>query len=443
MNIKATILPSLLRLFDISMILITGSLAFYQVDYFKVEALDFQRYLSLMLMAAIIYILVGKKTYISWRATGLFNYFGQLITSLLTTWIFLLVWLVLSKTNDYYSRAWLVLWALEFLILAFGFRAVVYRYLRKWRSQGVNLRHVAIIGNGVVARDLIKRIEQADWTGYRVTHHITNPTIDNLEAISKERLDEIWLAFAMSDETLARQVMQGLKHSLAIIRFVPDWFSFRLINHGVSEILGIQMVNLYGAPMTGGNFIIKYIEDKVLGICFLILLSPLMLLIALGVKLNSAGPVLYRQERVGWNGAIFEILKFRTMPIDVEKAGVRWGGSHSKTVDKFSQFLRSTSLDELPQLFNVLKGEMSIVGPRPERPKFVEVFKEEIPDYMKKHLVKAGITGWAQIHGWRGDTDLAARIEHDLYYIENWSLLLDLKIILFTAFRGLVHKNAY
>jgi putative colanic acid biosynthesis UDP-glucose lipid carrier transferase len=168
-----------------------------------------------------------------------------------------------------------------------------------------------------------------------------------------------------------------------------------------------------------------------------------MVVLAIGVKLSSPGPVFYRQKRVGWNGQLFDILKFRTMPVDLENKSTTWGGSGLKVQNKFCKWLRKTSLDELPQFINVLKGEMSIVGPRPERPEFVEQFKDEIPGYMKKHLVKAGITGWAQIHGWRGDTDLHSRIEHDLYYIDNWSLGLDLRIIMYTPWRGLLHKNAY
>jgi putative colanic acid biosynthesis UDP-glucose lipid carrier transferase len=211
----------------------------------------------------------------------------------------------------------------------------------------------------------------------------------------------------------------------------------------VSEVLGMQMIDLYGTPMTGMNLFLKSMEDYLISTLILIFISPLMLVLAIGVKLSSPGPILYRQERVGWNGEVFEIYKFRTMPVDLEEGKVVWGGSAGKSVTSFSKWLRSTSLDELPQFINVLQGKMSIVGPRPERPVFVEQFKKEIPGYMKKHLVKAGITGWAQIHGWRGDTDLNARIEHDLYYIENWSLWLDLKIIFFTVFRGFVNKNAY
>jgi putative colanic acid biosynthesis UDP-glucose lipid carrier transferase len=185
------------------------------------------------------------------------------------------------------------------------------------------------------------------------------------------------------------------------------------------------------------------VEDFVISLVLVVLLSPLYLFLAVMVKLSSPGPVIYRQKRVGWNGEHFDILKFRSMPVNTEKEGVVWGNSAQKTENRFCRWMRKTSLDELPQFFNVLRGDMSIVGPRPERPEFVEKFKDEIPGYMKKHLVKAGITGWAQIHGWRGDTDLKARIEHDLFYIDNWSLMLDLKIIFYTPWRGLINKNAY
>lgn len=195
--------------------------------------------------------------------------------------------------------------------------------------------------------------------------------------------------------------------------------------------------------MAGMNQLVKWLEDKVVSSLILLLISPLMIFLALGVMLTSRGPVFYRQERVGLNNKPFHMLKFRSMPVDTEKTGVHWGGSAAKATTRFGQFIRKTSLDELPQFLNVLKGDMSIVGPRPERPMFVEQFKEEIPDYMKKHMVKAGITGWAQVHGWRGDTDLKTRIEYDLYYIENWSLWLDLKIIVMTVFKGFVNKNAY
>lgn len=196
--------------------------------------------------------------------------------------------------------------------------------------------------------------------------------------------------------------------------------------------------------MRGFNRYIKAIEDRVLSCLILILISPILFLLTIGVKLSSPGPIFYRQKRLSWNGQEFEMLKFRSMPVDAEShTGAVWAKKEDNRATKFGSFLRKTSLDELPQFINVLKGDMSIVGPRPERPEFVEKFKHDIPNYMQKHLVKAGITGWAQIHGWRGNTDLKKRIECDLYYIENWSLWLDLKIIFTTIFKGFIGKNAY
>jgi putative colanic acid biosynthesis UDP-glucose lipid carrier transferase len=194
----------------------------------------------------------------------------------------------------------------------------------------------------------------------------------------------------------------------------------------------------------GFNRYIKEIVDRLFAFILLFLISPLLLLIAIGVKLSSPGPVFYRQERVGWNNRSFTMLKFRSMPTDAEAGtGAVWARPGEKRATRFGGFLRKTSLDELPQLLNVLKGDMSLVGPRPERPDFVEVFKDQVPNYMKKHMVKAGITGWAQVNGWRGDTDLNRRIEHDLYYIQHWSVWFDLEIALRTVLTGFINKNAY
>ena len=168
-----------------------------------------------------------------------------------------------------------------------------------------------------------------------------------------------------------------------------------------------------------------------------------MLALAIGVKTTSPGPIFYRQTRIGWNGRPFEMLKFRSMPVNIEKNGIQWGSAKGKTNTAFGRFIRATSLDELPQFINVLKGDMSIIGPRPERDIFVEKFRHEIPFYMQKHMVKAGISGWAQINGFRGDTSLEKRVEYDLQYINNWSLWLDFKIIILTVFKGFVNKNAY
>jgi len=211
----------------------------------------------------------------------------------------------------------------------------------------------------------------------------------------------------------------------------------------MTEIAGLPVINLSTSHMLEGrNCFLKSLEDKTLSAIILLCISPILLFVAIGVKLSSPGPIFYRQERVSWNGRPFDMLKFRSMSVDSEKDGVKWGGATSMSVTKFGAFIRKTSLDELPQFINVLKGDMSIVGPRPERTVFVDQFKHEIPGYMQKHMVKAGITGWAQINGWRGDTDLAKRIECDLYYIEHWSIWLDLRIIFLTFWKGFIHKNA-
>ena len=256
--------------------------------------------------------------------------------------------------------------------------------------------------------------------------------------------DQIWLAMPLKDADLIEHIIRGLRQTTSDIRLVPDFFGYRLINHSISSIADMSVINISVTPMDGLNRWVKAVEDKLIAILILILLSPLMLLIACAVKLSSRGPVIYRQERLSWNGRPFQMLKFRSMPINVEDGtGPKWARSGEVRATAVGRFLRKTSLDELPQFWNVMKGDMSIVGPRPERPVFVEQFKEEIPSYMQKHMVKAGITGWAQVNGWRGDTDLKQRIEHDLYYIENWSIWLDLKIIFLTIFKGFINKNAY
>ena len=211
----------------------------------------------------------------------------------------------------------------------------------------------------------------------------------------------------------------------------------------MTEIAGLPVINLTESPLEGANRLLKKLEDFVLSLSILLIASPLMLLIAIGVKLSSPGPVFYRQERVTWNGERFRMLKFRTMPIDAESAtGPVWSRRDEGRATRFGAFLRRTSLDELPQFLNVLRGEMSLVGPRPERPEFVERFRQEIPGYMQKHLVKAGITGWAQVNDLRGDTSLHERIQYDLYYIENWSLWFDLRILALTLMHIFRSRNA-
>ena len=228
------------------------------------------------------------------------------------------------------------------------------------------------------------------------------------------------------------------------IQVIPDIYEFATIRGGIEEFDGLPIISLQDSPLYGWNMVIKRAADIAFSIIAITLTAPLVVLIAITIKLTSHGPVFYRQERMGLDGKIFQMLKFRSMWVDAEKeSGAVWAKEDDPRRTWLGAFLRKTSIDELPQFFNVLKGDMSIVGPRPERPVFIEEFRKNIPKYMLRHKMKAGITGWAQVNGWRGDTDLKKRIEYDLYYIENWSFWFDLKIMWLTIWKGLVNKNAY
>lgn len=446
LRLSSPLIPYVVRLSDALIILLSGMIALHLrrlVDLPITLPADISGYRGLMISTALLFVLVPGEMYRSWRGAQIPKMLAVVAVRWLAVLGILLLSLFLFKVSQEFSRVWFSAWALIGLVLLWLERLVIYAVLRFFRKRGLNVRHVMLVGSGPAAESLKQRVSHAGWSGYSIAQIVQCTDPESLEKLETHEVDEVWLALPLGDETAIKDALHALRHSTASIRFVPDLFTLRLINHGVSDVLGMPMYDLSTSPMTGMNQLVKWLEDKVLSSLILLLISPLMIFLALGVKLTSRGPVFYRQERVGLNNKPFHMLKFRSMPVDTEKGGVQWGGSAAKATTRFGQFIRKTSLDELPQFLNVLLGDMSIVGPRPERPMFVEQFKEEIPDYMKKHMVKAGITGWAQVHGWRGDTDLKTRIEYDLYYIENWSLWLDLKIIVMTVFKGFVNKNAY
>ena len=446
------------RIIDLLLVYSSGLLAYY-VRFDGRELTD--RYELVLLVGVLVaaVVLPVFKLYYSWRGKSLLSQLWALSLAWGAVVLILVVMGFGFKRGEDYSRLWAGIWLLTAWCVLVGYRIVLRVVFNSLRKRGWNHKHVIVVGAGDLGRNVIERIGEANWAGYDVVGivdddknlhgneilGVTVRDIDNglRELVTDQNIDEVWLALPLRAEKRLQEVQHLLRHTTVNIRFIPDIFSFRLINHSLSEIAGIPVVDISTTPMDGLNRIIKAVEDKLISSVILLLISPLMIVLAIGVKVSSPGPVFYRQERVGWNGKPFEMLKFRSMPIDTEKNGVQWGGSKDKANTAFGAFIRKVSLDELPQFFNVLIGDMSIVGPRPERTIFVEKFKDEIPDYMKKHMVKAGITGWAQINGWRGDTDLAKRIECDLYYIENWSLWFDLKIIFLTLFKGFVHKNAY
>ena len=361
--------------------------------------------------------------------------------------------------RERYSRLTLGLFAGYSFLLVATTRVLFRIWLESLRRKGLNLKSILLVGAGELGERVVETIGQHRELGFRVTGVLSRDlllpgttvrgapvvgTADDLEQALRERpVDQVILALPSEDMPLIKSLMERLALHTVDVKIVPDLFQYVTLYGGLEEFGGLPIVSLQGGPLEGWNLVAKRAFDVLFSALALLILSPLILLTALAVKLTSPGPVLYRQERMGMDGAVFRILKFRTMRMGSEQAGPRMATAGDDRRTAVGALLRRTSLDELPQLFNVLRGDMSLVGPRPERPVFIEEFKRQIPRYHLRHKVKSGITGWAQINGLRGQTSIQKRIEYDLYYIENWSLLLDLKILVRTALGGFLSRNAY
>jgi Undecaprenyl-phosphate glucose phosphotransferase len=340
-----------------------------------------------------------------------------------------------------------------------AFRLALRGALRSLRARGVNLRHILAVGEGATMESLIARFDEYPELGLRVVGVVTDDGSyvnqvggvsvighfrDISDCIMRTCVDEVLISLPPEQTPKLDRLLGLLKDETLDIRLVPDVHRYITLGCRVDEFEGTPIVRINDSPLVGLGAFAKRTTDVVLSALALVVLSPLLFLIGLLVKLDSPGPIIYAQERLGLNGRCFRMLKFRSMRADAEsKTGAVWCQPSDDRRTAFGAFLRKTSLDELPQLWNVLCGDMSLVGPRPERPVFVDQFRKEIPNYMLRHKVHAGITGWAQVNGWRGNTSLNARIECDLFYIRNWSYLLDLKILLLTIWKGFVNKNAY
>ena len=463
----ANVLNFLLRCIDLLVVFACGTAAYYFSAAFETySAMGVQglpdHYFRVILLAVFLTAVIFPlfTIYRVWRGSSTLTEIKYLTMAWMMVGLVMAGLAFVSKTGADYSRSWMGIWFMSGWVTLVGSRVLLRIILRLLRSSGFNHRHIVIVGTGEQAAVVADRLQRSTWFGLEISALFGPKTtqlpswlqskklISDLDAlrryVDEEEVDQVWISLPHSEEKTIRKVISVLDGSFAQIRYVPDIFEYQLMHHSLTEIAGVPVVNISYSAIDGMNRVVKAAEDYILAMVLLLMASPLMLFIAAGVKLSSPGPILYRQKRVGWNGQEFTMLKFRSMPVEAEQeTGPVWASKLDKRATPFGAFLRKTSLDELPQLFNVLKGEMSLIGPRPERPMFVERYKDEVPHYMKKHLVKAGLTGWAQVHGWRGNTCLHTRIEHDLYYIENWSLWLDIKIIVMTIFRGLVHKNAY
>lgn len=360
------------------------------------------------------------------------------------------------------SRMYLAIYMIFNLLFIMVYRYFLKSSLKQLRKKGFNKQFVLILGAGSLGQKFHDNLRQYPELGYEIVgflddHREWTPeektrykpilgTVDQLQEILESKLiDEVVLALPLTAHSKYARIIAICEKAGVRTLIIPDFFDYLPARPVFDNFAGMPMINVRDIPLDlAGNRLAKRLFDIVFSSFAILITSPLMLLIAIGVKLTSKGPVIFKQERVGLNRRRFQMYKFRSMralPEGMEDTG--WTTENDPRRTQFGTFLRKTSLDELPQFFNVLAGHMSVVGPRPERPYFVEQFREEVPKYMVKHHVRPGITGYAQAHGLRGDTSIEERIEHDIFYIENWSILLDIKIIFKTMVNGFINKNAY
>jgi len=397
--------------------------------------------------------------YTTKRSTRLKKDCFNLIKSNAMGTVFFIAFLYMIREQNF-SRTMIIIFGCINVVAQTGIRWMVRDILRKLRQKGYNVKHVLLVGYSRAAEEYINQIRQNPQWGYEIRgildDRIPRGTeykgikvigkIDNLLIIlPQNRLDEIAITLALENYDRLEEIVGLCEKSGVHTKFIPDYNSVIPSKPYTEDLNGLPVINIRHVPLSNTlNSVVKRIVDVIGGFAAFVLFSPVMLVSVIAIKTTSKGPVIFKQERVGLHNKPFNMYKFRTMEVQkksAEKSG--WTTKDDPRVTKVGKVLRKLSIDEMPQLINVIKGDMSLVGPRPERPFFVEKFKEEIPRYMIKHQVRPGMTGWAQINGYRGDTSIRKRIECDLYYIENWTLGLDFRILFLTVFKGFINKNAY
>lgn len=374
--------------------------------------------------------------------------------------VMLILTILFITRQEHFSRQMTFIFYIINIILGVAVRLGIHTLLRAMRKQGFNQKHILLIGYSQTAKGYIDRIRANPQWGYTIVGILDDNIVSgkeyrgvkilgriaNLEVILPEnRLDEIAITLGLSEYNKLEHIVAECEKSGVHTKFIPDYMKIIPTKPYTEDLMGLPVINIRYVPLSNTfNSFVKRCVDIFGALVGIVLFSPIMLIVAVLIKATSKGPLIYKQDRVGLHNKPFKMYKFRSMVVQKETEEKKcWTTKGDARVTSVGKFIRKTSIDELPQFFNILKGDMSLIGPRPERPFFVEKFKEEIPRYMVKHQVRPGLTGWAQVNGYRGDTSIMKRIEYDLYYIENWTLGFDIKILFLTFFKGFVNKNAY
>ena len=445
--------PLFAALLDILLVIASGFLAYYvRFGTFEMPG----RYNTATLLSAILlmFCLMMGGVYGSLRGLSFRRQLSLITVGWLAAAGILLSLSFFLKVSTNYSRIWFT----TMLLIGGGssvlLRLTIFLLLRRLRSAGHNLKSVLLVDSGGRSAELLNggRRHLSEY-GFRMAHNLPfergDAWLDELVAtVEAHGVHEVWLCLRLNEGDAIRGILYALRHHTVEVRFIPEWGDIPLLNHKVSHIAGLYSLDLSCSPMDGPARIIKRLEDVLIGGLISVIILPVCLVIVIAIKATSPGPAVFKQYRTGINGKKFKVYKFRSMVVHKECEGTVTQAKRQDTrVTKVGAFLRRTSLDELPQFFNVLQGRMSIVGPRPHALAHNEYYKDLVESYMQRHKVKPGITGWAQVCGYRGETDtiekMQKRVEHDLWYIDNWSLWLDLKIIFWTIFKGFINKNAY
>ncbi|MBB5878135.1 undecaprenyl-phosphate glucose phosphotransferase [Xanthomonas sp. 3498] len=443
---------TLLKVADAAVVIGSGLLA-YALRVGQANLPEAPRYPYALLAGATLTLLVFSQLalYRSWRLALPTMMLGRLLLGWGVVLGVLASLSFLSKTGPSFSRLWFLYWAVIGACSLIGVRLAADRLLRWLHRHGIGTRRIAVLGPPERVEQVGARISQGPWSGLQWVPSPAMIRNGDLAALPQwldlQGIAEVWLTWPMREEALIRESMRRLDASSVDVRWIPDIFAFGMIHHGIAEVAGMPLLELSVRPLSRTAQWLKDATDKLLAALILLLSSPLLLALALGVKLSGPGPVLFRQTRHGWDGQPFELWKFRSMRLHDADAAAPQTQRGDPRVTRFGAFMRRTSLDELPQFFNVLQGRMSIVGPRPHALAHNAQYQDLVPNYLQRHRVKPGITGWAQVNGLRGETDtvekMRKRIDYDLYYIQHWSLWLDLSIIAQTGVIVLFDRDAY